>query len=361
MNRLQRYLLVESARTVLLLLLILLAVAMSTLLADALAQVARGRIGPDQMLFMMGLNTLEATRELLPLSLFLGLVLALTRMAQDREWVVMQCSGFSPLQALGALSGLVAPLFLLLLLLSLWVVPWADRMSDKLVQDARTRMGVSTLQPGRFRALPGGGVIYLGAVEMGAHRFRDAFIYRHNAETEQLITARSGVEKQGAGQNEIVLEQGWHLERQGNSLAWKRMHFDKNRLFLPAPESRARPTELENVPLDELMQRQDQEARVEVRARLAASWSVWVLLVLALPLSRLSPRTGRYGRIAMALLLYVLYANLAGMARLWFERGVTPAWMGLEWLHLLVALLSLAFWLGVPWKRSGTRSTGVTT
>ncbi len=359
MNRLQRYLLAEAGRTVLILLLILLAVAMSTLLADALAQVARGRISPDQMLLMMGLNTLEATRELLPLALFLGLVLTLTRLAQDQEWVVMQCSGFSPLQALGALAWLAAPLFLLMLLLALWAVPWADRMSDHLVQTARTHVGISSLQPGRFRALPGGGVIYLGSVQVDAHRFNHAFIYRKNADTEQLITARSGEEKQGNGQNEIQLEQGWHLERQGASLAWKRMHFEKNRLFLPAPDAQATPTELENVPLAELLQRQDPDARVEVRARLAAGWTVWVLLLLALPVSRLSPRAGRYGRIAMALLLYVLYVNLAGMARLWFERGDTPAWMGLEWLHLTMAVLALVFWLGIPRKHRNGRKVGV--
>ncbi len=356
MNRLQRYLFSEAARSTLVLLAILLAVAMSGLLADALAQVARGRITPDMLLLMMGLNTLEALKQLVPLALFLGVVLSLTRLAQDQELVVMQASGLSPQALLQALSWLAVPIFLFMLVLGLWLVPWADRYSDNLVREARTRLGLSTLEPGRFRPLPGGGVIYVGEIQPGQHRFRDAFLYQQRGGREVLVTARHGQERENPRQREILLEQGWHHERMTDDLAWKRMHFAQNRLFIPeAPEQR-HATELENMPLNALLEDGGLPARAEIRDRLGAAWSVWVLLLLALPLARLSPRAGRYGRIAAALLLYVIYGNLAGVARLWFERGHTPAWMGMEWLHLLLAVLALWWWLGPalprPWARS---------
>ncbi len=345
MKRLQRHLLREMFRSVLLLLLVLLAVTLGALLADALAQVARGRITPDMLLAIMGLNTLEALRLLLPLAVFVGTVLALTRLAQDRELTVMLGSGLSPAGVLAAQGWLLWPAFVLMVGLSLWLVPWADRVSDSLAREAGRKLGVSILQPGRFRALPDGGVVYVRAVQAEANRFERFFLYLPQQGRERLVLARSGHEQPG-DTSRVVLEQGWMLQGDPAGQAWQRVQFQAAELQLPGRQHEMEPTELENVPLRDLFRQKDRQAWSEIRFRLSAAWSVWSLGLLALPLSILGPRAGRHGRIALALVIFVVHGNLAQMARGWYESGAVPGWLGLEWVHLLPPLLGLWLWGG---------------
>ncbi len=60
-----------------------------------------------------------------------------------------------------------------------------------------------------------------------------------------------------------------------------------------------------------------------------------VLTALAVPLSRSNPREGRYNRAVAGILIYVIYANLLGAAKVWVEQGEVPRFIGLWWVHLL--------------------------
>jgi lipopolysaccharide export system permease protein len=45
----------------------------------------------------------------------------------------------------------------------------------------------------------------------------------------------------------------------------------------------------------------------------------------------------------MAVFIFAIYGNLATAARTWFEHGLTPASLGLWWVHLPFIVLCL--WL----------------
>ena len=77
--------------------------------------------------------------------------------------------------------------------------------------------------------------------------------------------------------------------------------------------------------------------RSELQMR--GSWPLMtlVLAVCAVPLSRQRPRQGRFSRIWIAVLFFALYAGLLQVASLWLERGATPGWLGLWWVHGLFA------------------------
>ncbi|MFW6191042.1 MAG: LPS export ABC transporter permease LptF, partial [Thiohalospira sp.] len=49
---------------------------------------------------------------------------------------------------------------------------------------------------------------------------------------------------------------------------------------------------------------------------------------------------GRYSRLFTALLLFMLYGNLMGLARGWVESGRVPEPVGLWWVHALVLVLA---------------------
>jgi lipopolysaccharide export system permease protein len=79
--------------------------------------------------------------------------------------------------------------------------------------------------------------------------------------------------------------------------------------------------------------------------------SALVLMVLAVPLSRLRPRQGRFARIGYAVLAYFLYSNLLAATRVWIEKGDPGGQLGLWWVHMLP--LALAGWLLLRSERPG--------
>jgi lipopolysaccharide export system permease protein len=64
-------------------------------------------------------------------------------------------------------------------------------------------------------------------------------------------------------------------------------------------------------------------------------------------LARSAPRQARYDRIVIAVLLYLAYSNLQGLARSWFELGMTPAALGPHWIHVVLLLVAALAWLPV--------------
>ena len=65
------------------------------------------------------------------------------------------------------------------------------------------------------------------------------------------------------------------------------------------------------------------------------------MMLLAVPLCRTSPRQGRYGRLVLAVLIFIIYYNLLGTAKIWVGRGVIPVEIGLWCVPLIPVLLTV--------------------
>jgi lipopolysaccharide export system permease protein len=99
-------------------------------------------------------------------------------------------------------------------------------------------------------------------------------------------------------------------------------------------------------PTDELWASPDPGDQAELQWRLAMPVSAVLLLMLALPIGRGEPRSGKYGRLLLALLLYVAYRQALGTAKGLIAVGELAPLPGLWSVHALLALVAigLAFW-----------------
>jgi lipopolysaccharide export system permease protein len=70
------------------------------------------------------------------------------------------------------------------------------------------------------------------------------------------------------------------------------------------------------------------------------------LALLAVPLSKVSPREGRFARLVPALLLYVAYFGLLVVSRDLVARERLPVAIGLWWVHLLFITLGWLLFSG---------------
>jgi lipopolysaccharide export system permease protein len=123
------------------------------------------------------------------------------------------------------------------------------------------------------------------------------------------------------------------------------MHFARNDIKLPdsvgddseAAQKRSAPTATLLAAGDDLLMRS------ELHWRLAAPLSVLVLALLALPLSKSSPREPRYARMLLALLAWLVYYNGLLLGRAWIGQGKLAPAFGLWWVYL--PALAIAAWL----------------
>jgi hypothetical protein len=58
--------------------------------------------------------------------------------------------------------------------------------------------------------------------------------------------------------------------------------------------------------------------------------------------------------------LYTLYLSLQGVAENWMKSGLTPEWIGIWWVHVVLVMISLGLLLpntqGYRWARRRLRA-----
>ncbi|MFK7955854.1 MAG: LPS export ABC transporter permease LptF [Lysobacterales bacterium] len=352
-----RYLLKVVSLTWLGVLVVLLCVTVGLAVGDTLADVARGRVPSNLLLTQLGLKTIEGSTILLPLSLFLGIILAFGRLYRDQELTVLAACGMGQRSLYRSLSWLTVPLLLVMVVLSVWVSPWALRTSKSLLAAAASEMSVSGLQEGRFHEFASGdSVVYVASLQSDG-KFGDAFIHVDRDGRKDIVTADSGFQyRDASGARYLALLDGERSEGVPGAGDYRWMTFARNDIRLPDPAEQKVITKFGALPIAQVLAGETPHHHAEFHWRLAPVVALAVLVLLAVPLSRTTPRRGYFGNLVMAIMIYVIYANLLAIGTAWLEAD--PGWrrLGLWWVH--ASGIGLALWLLRNRHRRLGRRTG---
>ena len=121
------------------------------LLVRLLGQAASGVITSTGVVALLGFAMINYLPVLLSLTLFIAVLMALTRSYRDSEMVVWFSCGLSLTQWIRPVLHVRAPLVLVIALLSLGLSPWAVANSEELRRQMDSRDDVSAISPGVFR------------------------------------------------------------------------------------------------------------------------------------------------------------------------------------------------------------------
>lgn len=347
MLKLDRYLIREFAQSTFAVLVVVLIVLVGGAFADVLQDVARGKVPAGMLLAQLGLVFLTWLPLLLPLAVMLGLMLAMGRLYRDAEMPVLVSIGVGPRRMLRPLAGMALPIVAVVGACSLWLGPWADRTSATMIEEAGRNLLVAGMEPGRFTELPGGGgVIYIGGMSPESREMQRVFVYRQKDERFDVTTAQTGtLSVQNDQDRYLDLAQGFQVEGPlGAGRDYRLMRYAGNEVHLPPDLSpRRKQDAIELQPTLALLRDPRPEADAQVHARIAPPLMTLAFALLAIPLSRSSPRQARYGSLAIGFLIYLFGVFLMMLGTQWLEDGKVPAMLGLWWL--LVPLLTAAVWL----------------
>jgi lipopolysaccharide export system permease protein len=339
-----RYVLRETVGAWSVVLAVLLLILMSNQFAELLGEAAADRLPRDALLAIFSLTSLSYLMLIAPISLFLGIMLALARLSRDSEMAALGACGVGP-------TSLLKPIFALAVVLAAGVgwlalvqTPHAAAQIEQLRAQAREVVGLGVIEPERFISPDAGDtVLYAGAVVGG--EIRDVFLQRQQNERVVVILADrvQQVYDRASGRQTFVFRDGRRYEGVPGGNEFLIVEFAEHGIpVADRPEEAVEESPMMR-PTVALLGSDDPADRAELQWRVSAPLSLMILAVLAVPLSRSSPREGRYGRLGVGLLIYVIYANAMTISRVWVEREQLPAWLGMWWEHIALAVLAL--WL----------------
>lgn len=336
----------------------LLAILTSTQLIRLLNDAAGGRIAPEAVLALLGFAALNFMPVLLSLSLFVSVLLSLSRAYRDSEMVVWFSCGLPLTAWMRPVLRFALPIVLAIGLLSAFLTPWANVRSAEYKERLGARNDASQVTPGAFReAKRGERVIFVEAMSDDVSQVRNVFVTAMLEGKLGVVMADSGHQAVAEnGDRFMVLEKGRRYEVEPGTAEFKVMDFE--RYAFRTEDSVVKPTERipNRLTLAELVDENTPANQGELLWRLGMPISALVLALLAIPLSFVNPRAGRSANMLIAILIYAIYSNLLSVSQAWVAQGRLPFWIGVWAVHagMLVPLLLLFYrrmTVGQPWWR----------
>jgi lipopolysaccharide export system permease protein len=341
----------------------LFAIFLTTSLIRLLGRAAGGKIDTASVLPLIAYAAVIALPSLLALTLYVAVLIALGRVWRDSEMVIWFAAGQSLRAWVAPLLRLCLPWVLLIAAISFVGAPWANRQMSELRQRFEQREDVAQIAPGRFReSISSPRVFFVESVDEERGTVGNVFVASRKGDAVTIVASAAGRIEPIEGERFLVLEKGRRYDLQlaptaGNPAASKTedkpesgqrfriLEFERYGLLLdlppaPLPERIAR-----NLRTSELLQDPSVWNLGELAWRFALPLAAVGLVLLAVPLSYVNPRTGRAGHLVVALLACIVYFNLLTLGSVWIGQGRVGFWLGLALPHTVLASAVLLLFL----------------
>jgi len=330
---------------------VLLAITFSSALIRYLGLAASGAVPPDAVPVLLALSALSSVSVLLSATVFLSVLLTMTRSYRDSEMVVWQSAGQGLLAWFKPVLLFAIPVMVLVGLLSLHLTPWAIGKAEQFRYQLENRDDVSAVTPGVFRESKNADrVFFVERLAADLTSVANIFVYENRGGRMWVgVASRGYLETAEDGDRYLVAVNGrryagtpgqadYRIEQFGRY--FMRIEQKRTRDFFPSQKSRATTALLTDLqPVNQ----------AELSWRLGLPLSTIVLALLAIPMSAVNPRTGRFVNLLMAVFLFMVYSNLVSIAQAWIAQGKVSAWVAMGAVHggmVIVLALLLARRMG---------------
>ena len=343
-----RYILKEILSTLLGVTLVLLLIFLSARIVQIFQEAASGALEVDTILIVLGLKAVVNLGFILPLSFYLAILLALSRLYKDSEMIALSACGVGQGRVLRSVIFLAVIFALLTGLFTLYLAPWAEQTNERLAAAAGRTADVRGITAGRFKDISTGiGTIYVEEFSEDRTELRNVFGQRQQGAVQVIFTSRYGYQFTDAktGDRYVVLENGHRYEGQPGMPDFKIIEFEKHGVRIEEREAGPVGYRRSALSTRDLLDNPEPFNVAELQGRIAPVLLSLVFAVLAVPLSRTSPRQGQYARLSLAILIYIIYTNMLNVARAWLQKGEISPWLGMWWVHALMLALGLFLFL----------------
>lgn len=321
---------------------VLISLVVLSQLIRLLSESVSGALPVDGVLVMLGFSAMNYLPVLLSISLFLSILLTLTRCYRDSEMVTWFSTGLGLTRWIVPVLWYALPIVALIALMSLVLSPWALSQADEYKRRLDSRDEVSAAQPGMFRESKQGDRIYfLEDVDVKKKRVGNIFVQSSKDGVSSAMLAKEGYQEIAPnGDRFLVLLNGARYEGVPGQRDFKKVEFARYAVRIETEEAKLPFVNPKALPTLTLLQQPTPRYLSELEWRLGLPISALILSLLAIPLSFVNPRAGRSLNMIMAIMIFMLYNNLISVTNAWVKQGKMEPVAGLLLLHL--AMLALA-------------------
>jgi lipopolysaccharide export system permease protein len=358
-----RYLLKEVAKTQLAVFVVLMTIFISNKFVRVLDDASEGGIPGHLVMTFIGLKIPDLAGMILPLSFFLGVLLAYGRIYADNEMTVLHACGVSEWYVvritliLGFVTAIITGAF------TLYLSPLASEYEYQIKDQIAADSGLSSLISGRFQATGNKkAVVFIHDKNRDDNTFEKVFVAQlpnkntPNASVinSSLVYAEKGqVVEEDSGTQRLVLSNGTRYQSDIENKEFRQVAFDKYHIQIQDQKVAQKRRKLSAIPTQQLYQEDTAEFSAESQWRIAFPLACFIITLVAVPLSVVNPRQGKFGKMLPALMLFLGYFLLLTAVRSAIENGTLPSPIGLWPVHFCVVVLGIS--LLVKGRSSGKK------
>jgi len=326
---------------------VLLAIAIATQFVRFLGLAANGSIPLEGVFALLAFILFNYLPILLSLTLFIAVLMTLTRSYRDSEMVVWFCSGMGLTSWIRPVLLFSLPLTAVIALMSLVLSPWAIMKSEEFRQHLDTRNDVSRMTPGAFRESKQADRVFF--VENASEHdgvVSNVFVSSVEHQKIGVMVARRGLLQTAEnGDRFLVLLDGRRYEGTPGTPEYKIGEFSRYAMRIEPYEAKLTVPSAKALPTVSLLNDPTPPNLAELSWRISLPLSALILAVLAIPLSFVNPSAGRSLNLVLAILIYMIYSNCVSIMQAWVAQEKIGFLIGLLGIHtaMLTLLAALFF------------------
>jgi lipopolysaccharide export system permease protein len=339
----KRSLLQELLYTAIATFLVLFAIVIAQRTTFYIGAAANGSLASNAINTLLGFSMIRFMPMLLSLTLFLSVLLTLSRQYRDSEMVIWLSAGQSLSAWLRPIMLFAIPVIGLILILSLFVTPWAVSKAEQFKTQLKNQDELATITPGVFKESKKADRVYFieSFDELGAV-VKNIFVQTVQHQKLGIIVAGKGYrEKHDNNDQFLVMEKGRRYEGKGDSAEFTSTTFEKYAVRIEVPEIERPPMRTEELPSTKLLNEKSAAHNAELQARFALAISTIILVIMAIPLSFVDPRSGRSGNLMVAIMIFIIYNNFISIMQAWLSQHKVHSIIGIWPVHALFLLVTL--------------------
>ncbi len=358
---LEKYLMLQVIWTWLIATPVLISLLMTLEISRLMAKAAAGVIPPEHIWHLFWLRVPTDLGMVIPMTLFFSILLTFGRLYQGSEVTAFSAGGVDIFTASKGVRWFAVIISFVVAILILFVTPWAQTEMNRIHDEINANANLVGLSPGRFKTLSGGNgrIFYSEKISVDQRELEGVFFYEAvPPDSFRLITAETGelYPNQDGDGKWLVLQDGRQYSGRPGDPDMEILKFKEYGFLMEISKSSNKAPRGRAIPFHDLWGSNKLQHQAELQWRFTLPVMTILLALLAVPLSRTTPRGGKYAGMVPGVLLYMVFSNLFNISYGWIEKGKIESWLGMSWIYALILVLIFFLYLrqGVfllPWKR----------
>lgn len=351
-----RYLVREIFKSQFAILFILFFIFFCQKLVRILSAVVNGSIPKSLIFSLLGLGVPEMAQLILPLSLFLGLLITISRLYNGNEITVMHACGLGKNVLIQAILMLILITTLFAAINVIWLSPLFSRYQNKILSEVKANPSMALLVEGQFNSAENGKVV-LFVNNVKGKQFQKIFLAQRKESSDKhslvLIADQGHINLQPDGSQLILLNEGTLYEGTALLSDFTITNFTQYQVLINHHVPKLGINNVEQMSLYQLCHSTRLDALAELHWRLTLVVSVLIMATIVVPLSVVDLYQKRIVNILLAVLLYLIFFILQISIRFNGAKGkLDPMiWMWFINLIYLTIALIMNLWGSVPVRK----------